>query len=347
MLLVLRGEGGRVVAQGDERRHPDRDRVGPERERLGDVGARADPAGDDELDAAVHPELLQRVHGEAHGRQRRDPDVLDEDVLRRRGPALHAVEDDDVGARLDRERDVEVRARGADLDEDRLLPVGDLAQLLDLDLEVVGPGPVGVTARAALVDARRQVAHLRDAVGDLLAEQDSATAGLGALADHDLDGVRAAQVVGVHPVARGQQLVDERLGRGALLGRHAAVAGRRRGAHRARAATQRLLGRRRQRAEAHAGDRDRDVELERALGVAVAEHDVRVAALAIALQRVARDARAQQQEVVEVGEAALGAEAADVVDAFARGALDLGDDLAAEERRLAQGHLRTRRRRRP
>ena len=121
----------------------------------------------------MHPELLQRVHGEAHGRQRRDPDVLDEDVLGGRGPALHAVEHDDVRARLDRQRDVEVGARRADLDEDRLLPVGDLAQLLDLDLQVVGPGPVGVTARAALVDARRQVAHLRDAVGDLLAEQDA------------------------------------------------------------------------------------------------------------------------------------------------------------------------------
>ena len=192
-----------------------------------------------------------------------------------------------------------------------------------------------------------QVAHLGHAVGDLLAEQDPAAARLGALADDDLDRVRAAQVVGVHPVARGQQLVDERLGRGALLGRHAAVAGRRRGAHRARAAAQRLLGRRRERAEAHAGDGDGDVELERALGVAGAEHDVGVAALAIALERIARDARAEQQQVVEVGEAALGAEAADVVDALARGALDLVDDLAAEERRLAQGHLRTRRRRRP
>src|SRR3712207_7850123 len=49
-----------------------------------------------------------------------------------------------------------VRARRADLDEDRLLPVGDLAQLVDLDLEVVGPGPVGVARRGALVDALRQ-----------------------------------------------------------------------------------------------------------------------------------------------------------------------------------------------
>ena len=227
MRCVVGVERRRVVAQGDERGHADRDGVGPERERLGDVGTRADPAGDHELDAAMHPELLQRVDGEAHGRQRRDPDVLDEDVLRGGGPALHAVEHDHVRARLDRKRDVEVRARRADLDEDRLLPVGDLAQLLDLDLQVVGPRPVGMTAGAALVDARRQVAHLRDPIGDLLAEQDAAPAGLGALADHDLDRVRAPQVVGVHPVARGQQLVDERLRRRPLLGRHAAVAGRR------------------------------------------------------------------------------------------------------------------------
>ena len=63
-----------------------------------------------------------------------------------------------------------------------------------------------------------------------MAEQHAAAAGLRALADDDLDRVGAAQVVGVHPVARRQQLVDERLRALALLGRHAAVAGRRRGA---------------------------------------------------------------------------------------------------------------------
>ena len=55
------------------------------------------------------------------------------------------------------------------------MPVGDLAQLLDLDLEVVGAGPIRVPAGAALVDPGRQVAHLRDALGDLLAEQHPAT----------------------------------------------------------------------------------------------------------------------------------------------------------------------------
>ena len=70
--------------------------------------------------------------------------------------------------------------------------------------------------------------------------------------------------------------------------------------------------------------------------MARAEHDVGVAALAVALERVARDARAEQQQVVEVRQPPLRAEAADVVDALARRALDLGDRRAVEEVRLAQ-----------
>ncbi len=106
---------------------------------------------------------------------------------------------------------------------------------------------------------------------------------------------------------------------------------------RARAAAERLLGRSRQRSEAHAGDRDRDVEVERLRRVPVAQHDIGVAALAVALERVARHARPEEEQVVEVRHAALGPEAADVVDALARGALDLVDRVAVEQRRLAQG----------
>ena len=109
-------------------RRADRDRVRAERERLGDVGARADPAGDDQLHLPVHPKLLERVDGEPHGRQRRNADVLDENVLRGRRPALHPVDDDHVGAGLHGELDVVVRPRRPDLDEDGLLPIGDLAQ---------------------------------------------------------------------------------------------------------------------------------------------------------------------------------------------------------------------------
>src|ERR1700712_5367313 len=70
--------------------------------------------------------------------------------------------------------------------------------------------------------------------------------------------------------------------------------------------------------------------------VARADRDRRVAALAVALERVAGHARAQEQQIVEVGESSLGAEAADVVDALARGPLDLGDDIAVVEVRLPQ-----------
>ncbi len=267
------------------------------------------------------------------------PDVLDEHLLGGRSPALHAVEHDRVGAGLDRQCDVVVGAAGADLDVDRDPPVGDLAQLLDLDLEVVGSGPVRVAAGAALVDAGGQVAHLGHAVGDLVAEQHAAAARLGPLADHHLDRVGAAQVVGVHAVARGQQLVDQ-LGRVlALLGRHAAVAGGGRGADLAGSPPQRLLGVARQRAEAHPGDRDRDVELDRLAGKPGSDGHVGGAALPVALQRIARHAGAQKQQIVEVRHAALGPEAADVIDPRAGGTLDLGDRVPVKDGRLAQSGL--------
>src|SRR5213078_3388077 len=122
-------------------------------------------------------------------------------------------------------------------------------------------------ARAALIDPHGEVAHPRDAIGDLVAEEHPAAARLRSLADDDLDRVRAAEVV------RG----------------HAAVAGRGRRADLARAAAEGLLRRRRQRTEAHAGDRDRDPQLERLRGETRSEDDVRPAPLPVALERVTRD----------------------------------------------------------
>ena len=102
------------------------------------------------------------------------------------------------------------RVRGrADLDVDRHLPVGRLADLLDLQAQVGRTDEVGVAHRRALVDAERQVAHARDLVRDLRAQQHAAGAGLGALADDDLDRVRLRHVVRVVPVVRGADLVDE------------------------------------------------------------------------------------------------------------------------------------------
>ena len=163
-------------------------------------------------------------------------------------------------------------------------------------------------------------------------EQHAAAARLGALADDDLDRVGGAQVVRVHAVARRQILVDERLGMPALLLRHAAVAGGGRGAGERRAAAERLLRLRRERAKAHAGDGDRDFELDRLLRVARAEHDVGAAALAVAFERIARDRRAEEQEVVEMRQLPLRAGAADVVDAGGRGAPDFRQRVVVEGR---------------
>jgi hypothetical protein len=45
----------------------------------------------------MHVHLLQGRDRLPHRRQSGNPDVLDKDILRRPGPALHAVDDDDIG----------------------------------------------------------------------------------------------------------------------------------------------------------------------------------------------------------------------------------------------------------
>ena len=81
-----------------------------------------------------------------------------------------------------------------------------------------------MTARRALVDAFGQRAHVRDALGNLLPQQHSAAARLGALPDDDLDRIGLAQLVGLHAVARRQHLIDQRFGMAALFLGHAAIA---------------------------------------------------------------------------------------------------------------------------
>ena len=63
------------------------------------------------------------------------------------------IDHDHIRARLGGELDVVVDAAGAQLDEDRHLPVGRLAQLLDLDDHVIRTEKIGMPARAALIDA--------------------------------------------------------------------------------------------------------------------------------------------------------------------------------------------------
>src|SRR5207248_8237516 len=93
---------------------------------------------------------------------------------------------DDVGAALRRHAHVVVDAGGTELELDRDPVVGRLADLLDLQGEVVGAEPVGVTRGRALIDPRRQRAHLRDLLGHLLPHQVAAEPDLAALADEEL-----------------------------------------------------------------------------------------------------------------------------------------------------------------
>ena len=71
-------------------------------------------------------------------------------------------------------------------------------------------------------------------------------------------------------------------------------------------------------------------------GVPVTEDDVGVAALAVPLEGIARHGGAQEEQVVEVRDRALGTPAADVVDPRLGGLLDGGDDAAVEGGGLAQ-----------
>ena len=169
----------------------------------------ADAAGDDELHHAVQPEILQRGASLAHRGQGRDSGVLLEQVGRGAGAAFHAVDHDDVGAGLGGELDVVVDPAGAELDEDRHLPVGRLAQLLDLDDHVVGADKVRMARRAPLVDAGRQIASRGDLAGDLRPEQHAARRRLRPLPDRQLDRIGRAEVMHVDTVAARQHLVDQ------------------------------------------------------------------------------------------------------------------------------------------
>ena len=170
------------------------------------------------------------------------------------------------GPRLGRHADVVVDARGAELELDRDLAVGGLAELVDLEGEIVRSEPVGMAGRRTLVDAGRQRAHLRHLVRHLLAHEVAAEPDLAALADEDLAGVGQPQVVRVEAVARLDALVEPLLRVAPLVGHHAALAGAGGGAGHGGAAGQRHLGLVGEGAEAHAGDVDGDVQHQRPLG---------------------------------------------------------------------------------
>src|SRR5579872_2488639 len=190
----------------------------------------------------MHTEILQRLYGRRNSRERRYADVFDENLLGGGSPALHAVEYDCVRTGFYGERDIVIGTRSADFDVNRLLPVSDFAQLVELDFQIVWARPVGMTAGGALVDALRQRAHLGHSPRDFLSEQHAAAARLSALSHHDFDRVRRTQIVGIHAVARWQHLVDQNARMFAFFRRHAAIARGGRGAHGGGATPQCFLG---------------------------------------------------------------------------------------------------------
>ena len=319
-----------VIAQGNQRRRPDGHRIRTERHRLGDVGTVANSSGNDQLNLAMHAHLLQSLYRLRNGRQNRNPDVFDEHFLSGCSAALHAVEHNHVSPGFYRQLDVVVRSARADFHVDRFFPIGDFPDLGNFDRQVIRPGPVRVTAGAALVDTNRQGAHAGHAFGDFHAQQHTAATGFGALPQDDFNGVGLAQIVRVHAIARWQILINQMLRLAAFFRGHAAVTRGGAGARDGRATAQGFLGIGRQSTEAHAGDGHRNLQVNRLLGEPVAEDHIGATLLAIAFERVARHAGAEQQQVVEVRQFTLGAAAANVVDAGFRGALDFLDGQAVE-----------------
>src|SRR5699024_8236018 len=208
-LFVLFGPAWIVVAQGDQRSGTDGDRVGAKGNGLGNVGACANTTGNDEFHLAVHIHFLQSFDGLAHSGQGRDADIFDKNFLRRSSSTLHPVNADDIGAGCDGRFGVVVGPGGCAFHVTWFFPVGDFAQFLNLQGQVVRAGPVWVAACRTLVDALWQGSHRSDTFRDLLAQQHSGATWFCTLADDHFNGVGFAQVVWVHPVARGQQLVDK------------------------------------------------------------------------------------------------------------------------------------------
>src|SRR5215472_6399147 len=347
--LVVGDAGYLLVAvQRHQRGVPDGDGLGAKRQALGNVRAVADAAGHDKVNLVDQPDVFQRPPGLRNRRHQRDAGLLRGHMRPRPGPALGAVQVNDVRAALGRHPYVVVDACGAELQLDRNLIVGGLADLLDLQRQVVGAEPVRVACGTALIDPGRQRAHLGDLLGDLLPHQVAAKPDLAALPDEELDAVGEHEMVRVEPVPALDDLVVP-LDRQIALGRdHSTLtrAGGRAG-HRGTLG-QRHLRLKRQRAEAHPGDVNRDVELKRMLGEACAEHGLRLALLAVALDDEPGQRAGQQHQLVPMRDRLEHREAAHPVPAELGLHVNVvdhlgGEDAAVPEHSLAvgvdRGHL--------
>ena len=165
--------------------------VGALREPLDDVRAGRDLAAGAELDPRPQAGADERVvHGHQPFGQRR-ADVVGVLHRRRAGPALGAVDDDEVrrGALLEhRLADRQQLAAAADAElEAGGLAAGQLAHARDEADELARRGERRVRGRADARLALRDVARLGDLLRHLAAGQLAADAGLGALAELERD----------------------------------------------------------------------------------------------------------------------------------------------------------------
>ena len=104
-----------IATQGEQHTLTDGHGISAHCHGLGHIGPGADTAGDDKLHLADNAHVFQGLDRLTQSGQRRDAGVFDEDLLRGRRAALHAVEHDHVGAGLDGQLDVVEDARSADL----------------------------------------------------------------------------------------------------------------------------------------------------------------------------------------------------------------------------------------
>ena len=324
-----------VAVERHQRGMADGDGVGAKRQGLGHIGPVADAAGIDQRDLPGLAHIVQRLASLADGRDARDAGLLRGDMRAGAGAALHAVDIDAVGAGLGRHAHVVIDAGGPQLQLDRDFAIGRLADLLDLEGEVVGAEPIGMAGRRALVDACRERAHLGHLVRHLLAHEMAAEADLAALADEELAGVRQAQMVRVEAVARLDALVEPFRGIAPLVGDHAALAGAGGGPGHGGAAGERDLGLEAQRPEAHAGDIDRHVQHQRPLGLG-ADHRPGLAFLAIALDDEAGQRAGQEGEIVPGRDLLEQREAAHAIAAELALDMDVVDDLRREHEAAAE-----------
>ena len=246
-----------MAAHGDERRRPDGDGVGAEGHGPHHVAGVAQGARGHEAHRGADALLAQPlVHG-GQGQLDGDAHVVADALGRRARAAAEAVQHDDVGAGPGHAGgDGGHVVHGGHLHGHGLGVAGGLLQREDELAQVLDGVDIVVRRRRDGVGALGNHAGARHLLVDLLAGQMPPDAGLGALADLDLDGGAGVQVVRVHAEASAGHLHDGAVGVGFQIAVQAAFAAVEVGAQLARGHRERLLSVKRHRAEAHGREHD-------------------------------------------------------------------------------------------